>query len=143
MGMPMTRCPVDVKASRAIETCTEGLSFAPVLAEPTRVWKAGSFSQYTRLAETVMGYTVRTEQWRFTRWVQFDKSLAGEQGGAIWNETLGVELYPHSPTVKPCDWDYEAHNVASDPTNAAVVAKLSQMLIDGWRSALPPGAHDL
>ena len=64
MGVTMPRCPEDVAQSRLTDTCTEGLSFAPLLgvtpagaARPRPApseWKAGSFSQYNRLGETVM-----------------------------------------------------------------------------------------
>ena len=45
IGDTVPRCPADADASRATMLCTDGLSFAPVLAEPAVKWKAGSFSQ--------------------------------------------------------------------------------------------------
>jgi hypothetical protein len=82
-GVTMARCPKDVHASRLTPTCTEGLSFMPVLLPPpasaatapvsrgprpsaTPTWKRASFSQYERLGETVMGYTARVAGYRYT-----------------------------------------------------------------------------
>ena len=44
----------------------EGLSFAPLLENPERSWKKAAFSQYPR--GDVMGYTMRTERYRYTEW---------------------------------------------------------------------------
>lgn len=51
MSLPMERCPADANASRSVETCTEGLSFAPVLMSSNLPWKNASFSQYSRIEE--------------------------------------------------------------------------------------------
>ena len=74
----MPRCPKDIETARLTATCTEGLSFVPLLL-PTATgkardgsqqvmaaadWKKASFSQYERLGETVMGYTARTRGFR-------------------------------------------------------------------------------
>jgi iduronate 2-sulfatase len=42
-------CPIDANATRAIELCTEGVSFAPLLMDLNATWKSASFSQYHRL----------------------------------------------------------------------------------------------
>ena len=87
MGVAMPRCPDGNAASRRTATCTEGLSFAPLLlpavpsttstatapiqpvvASPSQ-WKSAAFSQYSRLAEAVMGYTVRVYGYRYTEWM--------------------------------------------------------------------------
>ncbi|MEO7654049.1 MAG: sulfatase, partial [Bryobacteraceae bacterium] len=49
----------------------EGLSFAPLLENPDRPWKKAAFSQYPHAAPgvgQVMGYTMRTDRYRFTEW---------------------------------------------------------------------------
>ena len=66
--------------------CVEGDSAAPLLEEPHRQWKRASFSQYARCANdatpitgyyqrcsgqardtlSAMGYSVRTDSWRYT-----------------------------------------------------------------------------
>lgn len=44
----------------------QGLSFAPLLDNSGLPWKEAAFSQYPR--GQVMGYSMRTERYRFTRW---------------------------------------------------------------------------
>jgi arylsulfatase A-like enzyme len=45
---------------------TEGLSLRPVLENPERSVKDAAFSQYP--AKGTMGYSIRTERYRFTEW---------------------------------------------------------------------------
>ena len=42
----------------------EGVSFKPVLVDPKRKWKPTVFSQYPR-GQRLMGYSMRTERYRF------------------------------------------------------------------------------
>jgi len=42
-----------------------------------------------------MGYTVRTDQYRYTEWVSFDP-VRGEPN---WNVSFGRELYQYDPPV--------------------------------------------
>jgi arylsulfatase A-like enzyme len=98
-------------------TC-EGTSFAPVMSDPKRSWKKAAFSQYPR-AGGVMGYSIRTDRYRYTEWQK--------QG----SDPVGIELY-----------DYEGDplgnvNVAGLPENKELVAKLSSQLKGGWRAAKP------
>lgn len=96
----------------------EGTSFAPVMENPKRPWKKAAFSQYPR--GKIMGYTIRTDRYRYTEWAQ-----PGE-------EPVGIELYDHGS-----DPD-ENVNVAHRPENDELVRKLQELLHAGWRSALPP-----
>lgn len=144
-GAPLERCPVDANSSRAVQECTEGLSFAPlVTTSSVPEWKTASFSQYARREEKVMGYTIRTKGYRYTEWVEFNTTHAGYPGGAQWDKPVGAELYahPHDPkgSEEPvaCDWDYEFHNLAKDKVHADLRAELSKQLRAGWRNALPP-----
>ena len=36
-----------------------------------------------------MGFSVRTDEWRYTEWKEWDKQAIGP----VWNSTEGVELY--------------------------------------------------
>jgi len=96
----------------------EGTSFAPLLDNPDRPWKSAAFSQYPR--GQAMGYTLRTDRYRYTEWAK-----RGEP-------PVGVELYDHQTDPG------ENVNIAGRPENKDTVAKLSEMLRKGWKAALPP-----
>jgi arylsulfatase A-like enzyme len=96
----------------------EGTSFTPLLDRPDRPWKSAAFSQYPR-GGGVMGYSMRTDRYRFTRWQNKDGSAAA------------VELYDHQKDPK------ENVNVAGLPENAALVEKLTAQLQAGWKAARP------
>lgn len=52
----------------AIPEHVEGLSFVSLLENPNLAWKKAAFSQYPR--GNVMGYTMRTERYRYTEWIE-------------------------------------------------------------------------
>ena len=161
-GVTMERCPEDVEAARATEVCTEGLSFAPLLgvtpagaprprATPAQ-WKKASFSQYHRLSETVMGYTARVAGYRYTEWVEFNRSTnEAKQSSANWDAVIGVELYKHDDEVDAttgglahgCNWAMEGENLAHRTEFASVVTELAGTLRAGWRGALPPASKSI
>jgi arylsulfatase A-like enzyme len=97
----------------------EGTSFAPLLDAPERPWKAGAISQYPR--GHVMGYSLRTDRYRFTRWVS-------RKDGA----ELARELYDHQADPQ------ENENVAERPENRERVEALTRQLQAGWQAARPP-----
>ena len=97
----------------------EGSSFVPLMTQPDRPWKKAAFSQYGR--GTRMGYSMRTERWRYTRWQE-------RKGGKV----VAVELYDHVNDPE------ENVNVADRPENADVIRGLSAQLDAGWKGALPP-----
>ena len=104
----------------------EGLSFKPLLDNPSRPWKQAAFSQYPRTAsqtgsEAVMGYSMRTDRYRFTVWVARKDHTKIE----------AIELYDHQ--VDP----QENTNIAKLPANAALVEKLMTQWRAGWKGALP------
>lgn len=96
----------------------EGVSLAPVIADPARPWKRAAFSQYPR--GDVMGYSMRTDRYRYTEWQ--DRKTG---------KVAACELYDHQ--VDPA----ENENVADAEANRDLVAKLSEQLQAGWRAALP------
>ncbi len=98
----------------------EGTSFAPLLDEPGRRWKAAAFSQIARGQH--LGRSMRTDRYRFTRWHPRDAP----------EETVAVELYDflNDPV--------ELENIAGRAENLALVKEFSARLDAGWRAAGPP-----
>ena len=101
----------------------EGKSFKPLLDAPQRAWKPAVFSQYPRsnAGQQLMGYSMRTDRYRFTVWV----------GRNDHDKIDAIELYDHM--VDP----QENQNIAKLPTNAALVDKLMVQWRAGWRGAVP------
>ena len=68
-----------------------------------------------------MGYSMRTDRYRFTVWVD----------RADHTKIAAVELYDHETDPQ------ENTNIAADPKNKALVQDLMQQWRTGWRGALP------
>ena len=114
-------CPKD---STKVALCREGASLMPLIENPARkTWKQRVFSQYPRGG--VMGYTMRTDRYRYTQWVKFDKKTYTPQ----WEKSVGVELYDHG--VDPDEND----DVANDKSYEVIAQGLKKLLISGWRNA--------
>jgi iduronate 2-sulfatase len=100
-----------------IPTTCEGTSMVPLVAEPALPWKKAAFSQFPR--GQVMGYSVRSDQWRYTEWI--DRRS---------DKIVGRELYDHAtdPVV--------SRNLADDPALADTMNELSNLLDRGrgWRA---------
>ena len=79
-----------------------------------------------------MGYTVRTDAFRYTAWVAFNKCEGSHCPALLadWSSVLGVELYNHSASPVPQDYGMETENIAGLPGSAAVEARLHAVLID-------------
>lgn len=106
----------------------EGTSFKPLLADPQRPWKTAAFSEYPRgngkHGEPLMGYTMRTDRYRFTVWVnRKNHSLVD-----------AIELYDHQKDPQ------ENVNIARKPENAVLVEELMLQWKNGWQAAKPPEA---
>jgi iduronate 2-sulfatase len=103
----------------------EGTSFKPLLDNPKLPWKTAAFSQYPRTQRGgLMGYSMRTDRYRFTVWVDRNDCTKVD----------AVELYDHQKDQQ------ENTNIATDPANAELVAKLMEQWKNGWRGASPPKA---
>jgi len=106
----------------------EGISLKPLLAEPQRPWKKAVFSQYPRALSgsrhrghgAIMGYAVRTEQFRYVEWQEWETKTV-----------VARELYDHA-----CDPN-EMQNIAEQPGQTAVVRRLAAVLETGWPAAVP------
>jgi arylsulfatase A-like enzyme len=112
-------------AGLPLPTHLEGVSFKPVLDNPKRPWKLAAFSQYPRAkgqaGRPVMGYSMRTERYRFTVWVDRTDHT----------QVIATELYDEGKDPQ------ENTNVAGLPANAALVKRLMEQWSKGWKGAVP------
>lgn len=86
----------------------EGESLAPLIQNPSATVREAALSQYPRSGK--MGYTLRTERFRYTRWVSNDGS------------TYATELYDY--LLDP----HETVNVVFDPIHSGVVHHLDSLV---------------
>lgn len=103
----------------------DGVSMVPVIADPDRHWKAAAFSQFPRPwmykdKPEVMGYSIRTADFRYTEWRELDSGLL-----------KGTELYHYGSD------DIEYRNLAGKSDFRDVEQELKQLLDGGWKAALP------
>ncbi|XP_060581910.1 iduronate 2-sulfatase-like [Ruditapes philippinarum] len=126
---PLPICPNN---SRETALCREGTSLMPLIAQPDKPIKMASFSQYPRTVKKdvdgmdTMGYTVRTDRYRYTEWPKFKYAPDYKPK---WNKLAGVELYDHLTDPE------ENVNHADDSQYTAIRKQLSELLHAGWRSA--------
>lgn len=97
----------------------EGTSAVPLFSEPRRQWKSAAFSQYPRTG--LMGYSMRTDRYRFTLWQHRDDP----------EKIDGVELYDHARDPE------ENINLAGDLAYRDQVRELTAQLRAGWVVARP------
>lgn len=72
-----------------------------------------------------MGYSVRTKDWRFTQWVEWN----GTQLAPRWDNVIAEELYDHrKEPILPIAFDTELENVVNDTANADIVKDLRQTI---------------
>lgn len=98
----------------------EGTSMVPLLQRPDASWKKGAFSQYPRKNNTIMGYSVRTDQFRYNEY------RLAENGKVVDRELYRVNEDP-----------YEEKNLVDNAEYARDVRSLKKLLDDGWKGALP------
>jgi iduronate 2-sulfatase len=87
----------------------QGRSLTPLLKNPRSAWQRPAVTQVRRGGgpDTFMGYSIRTEKWRYTEWD---------------NGKRGTELYDES------DDSSEMKNLASDAKYRNVASEMQQML---------------
>lgn len=123
----------------------DGTSLVPMLMQPETQVKQIAFSQYPRKVQhpsrmyfknsilwrdrstfTHMGYSVRTDAWRYTEWLPWN----GTTLKPVWDEVFARELYDHrNETHYPTNFDAgEEENVAGKHGYAEIVASLSKMV---------------
>ncbi len=96
----------------------EGRSLRPLLENPRAPWSKPAITQVVHPdgGRQIMGYSVRTERWRYSEW----------DGGAA-----GAELYDHEADP------HEYQNLAKDPNYATQVAELKRLLPKTQSADLP------
>lgn len=92
----------------------EGISFAPLLAQPERPWKKAMFM--VEDGRGGIGQCVRTRAWSY---MEFEK-------GEITRALYDLQKDP-----------WETINVADDPACASARADMAALLKAGWKAALP------
>ena len=111
----------------------DGVSMKPLLAQPDRKWKQAVFSQYPRDRTShrhrshgdIMGYTVRTERYRYVEWREWETK-----------KVISRELYDHSSDP------HESRNIAGQPDHKQTVLSLAEMLKQGPKAQQPSaGGH--
>jgi arylsulfatase A-like enzyme len=96
----------------------EGTSLVPVLKDPKAHIKTAAISQFPR--GNVMGYSLRTERYRLTRWVDRKDP----------DKLMAVELYDHQNDPA------ENQNIVANPAQAETLKQLTEQLAAGWKGAV-------
>jgi arylsulfatase A-like enzyme len=104
-----------------------GKSMVPLLNDPKAEWKPAAYSQYLREGGwrgpdgiTYMGYTVRTEQFRYVEWYNWDT-----------HQLAARELYDHRTDHG------ENKNIAEEPSSKDLIEGLAKQLRAGFKLAIP------
>ena len=87
----------------------DGKSLDPILDSPEATIRKFALSQYPR--GSTMGYSLRTDRWRYTQWVN-----------SKTKKIVASELYDHQTTQQPTE------NLIANAQHTNVVAELSQLL---------------
>ena len=138
--------PMCPEGKHQLLACVESTSFASLFKDPQQKWKKAAFSQYARPlsgltsipnkppfptdehSESIMGYSIRVDQYRFTEWYRFNRTTSEPK----WDQVWGTELYNHTEPV--IFFNDENTNSYDDPGMKDVVEELRKMLQAGWRA---------
>ncbi len=101
-------------AGLPVPASLDGTSRAPLLDDPDRPGAEAAFSQYPR--GKAMGYSMRTERFRYTEWAEPGQS------------PIGVELYDHKDDPR------EDVNLAGQPEHKDLIEQLGTQLHAGRTS---------
>jgi len=111
----------------------QGSSLTPLLKKPDAEWKTAAYSQYLLgrfppddddLTER-MGYTIRTDQYRYVEWYLWNKE------DQLRGELIGRELFDHFKDPQ------ENKNLAMEKEHLKTIELLSDQLKSGWRKSKP------
>lgn len=127
----------------------EGRSFLPLLEDVQPRWTQRAFWQYRHYWDAnksnVMGYTIRTEAYRYTAWARQECNFmepmkncaSAADARPNWDLIYGEELYDHKGETYASgvnDWNNENENLAYRPEYAGQLAKLRNELIAHWHA---------
>jgi uncharacterized sulfatase len=99
----------------------EGASLQPLLSRPDAAWNRPAITQILRVGkDPVMGYSLRTERYRYSRW--------GDGG------KLGEELYDYDQDAR------ELRNLATEPPMSGLKNGLRKLLDERLESRRPKRA---
>ena len=117
----MPQCP---KISADVPLCTEGVSFLNLVDNPDLKIRDFACAQH-RFKGFGMGYTIRTDRFRYTETVNLKQSqlpTGKYQFQVLWDEVFGAELYDHETDPQEND------NIVSNPDYSNVKKILSDEL---------------
>ncbi|XP_070171898.1 iduronate 2-sulfatase [Polyergus mexicanus] len=138
---------ISISRKEASDPCSEGITLLPLVESTLRCqnvsWKRAAFSQYPRpgiqptlrpnsdkprLKEiTIMGYTLKTSDYRYTAWIPFSHETCKPD----WDIIIAEELYDHRTDRA------EDFNIAASLKILNTKKYLRSLLKNGWRDALP------
>lgn len=113
-------------AGIAVPSYSQGLSFVPLLKDPSLPWKKAAFSQFHRRprvsadGKRYMGYSINTAEHHYIEWYTWDHTT-GTKG-----DYVAAELYHRQ------DDPHETKNIAGVEANKILVEQLSKQLTEGW-----------
>ncbi|WKN45953.1 sulfatase [Tunicatimonas pelagia] len=96
----------------------QGKSFVPLMSNPNQEWKQVALSQFPRQRGEVMGYSMRTDRYRYTRWQDTTGAMVAQ------------ELYDHQND--PIAYQ----NLAASAEYADTVQQLDDLLTEEWTRSL-------
>jgi iduronate 2-sulfatase len=120
----LKQLPLCPQNSANIESCREGISFLPLINEPSKPIREAAFSQYPR--QNYMGYSIKTDRYRYTEWPLFDNIKFKPK----WSKSQRIELYDHKLDPE------ENINRAFDKSYDLIKQRLSKILREGWKRSL-------
>ena len=117
----------------------EGKSLVKFIKNPDLWENYYAYSQYPRSGGApdfnIMGVSMRTPQWRYTEWIEWNPGNNKTKGYPVWNgKKYGIELYNHSNnTINENDMNgYDNYNLAYDDQMKDIVQKLHNELVQTW-----------
>ena len=116
---PIPACPWN---SSGVALCTHGASLMPLVKNPRSTGRNKAVSQYFKSQQQRMGYTLRTERYRFVEWPCLNSTRISENHCIFtvnWENSTSAdfELYDH--VIDPA----ENVNRASFPEYVSVISQ--------------------